>query len=62
MPVTPKLGQIWKVIFDGVQASLRDGLSNLREGERSICLVKELASVFGPEAHLTLHELLYNDY
>ena len=50
------------VVFDGVQVSLRDRLDNLREGEQSICLTEELASVVGDNAHLTLREFLYNDF
>lgn len=50
------------VVFDGVGVSLRDRLSGMPDHIRSICLVEELGGVVGPEAHLTLHEFLYNDY
>jgi hypothetical protein len=50
------------VVFDGVSVSLRDRLAGMPDHWRSICLVEELGGVVGPDAHLTLHEFLYNDF
>jgi hypothetical protein len=57
----PSQSERW-IVFDGVSVMLVDQLTGLAEGWRSISLVRELSSVFGDNAHLTLNEFLYNDF
>ena len=61
--LNPKMKNKW-VVFDGILISFHDSYETINEnrGERTICLVSELSSVFSQEAHLTWNELLTMNY
>jgi hypothetical protein len=61
--LNPQMKDKW-LVFDGVQVSFHDSYATIKEdrGERTICLVGELGSVFGEDAYLEWNELLRMDY
>jgi len=61
--LNPIMQDKW-VVFDGVLVTFKNSFSSIKEerGERAICQVSELSSVFGENAHLTWQELLTIDY